>query len=86
MAALERPTSTPNMPGATLTRELPYFFDEVFCLDILQGPEGQQFRALRTKTDLQYECKDRSGALDDLEEPHLGKAIKKILAATNTGE
>lgn len=78
----------PSMPGRTLTNDLPYYFDEVFSLEIGKNPEsGEEFRFLRTKTDLQYEAKDRSGALDQFEEPHLGKAINKILqAATTTPE
>ena len=71
----------PNMPGRSLTQDLPYLFDEVFCLEIGTTTEGEEYRFLRTKTDLQYEAKDRSGALDQFEEPHLGKVIDKILAA-----
>jgi len=72
----------PHMPGRSLTQSIPYFFDELFCLDIGKVPDtGQEYRFLRTKTDLQFEAKDRSGALDPMEEPHLGKVINKILAA-----
>lgn len=69
----------PNMPGRTLTQDLPYLFDEVFSLEMGKTPEGEEYRYLRTKTDLQYEAKDRSGVLDQFEEPHLGKIIQKIL-------
>jgi hypothetical protein len=70
----------PDMPGKTLTTDMPYLFDEVFSLEIGKTQAGQEFRFLRTKPDVQYDCKDRSGALDSFEEPHLGKVIEKILA------
>lgn len=71
----------PSMPGNSLTQDMPYFFDELFCLEVGNTPEGQKFRYLRTDADLRYEAKDRSGALAPFEEPHLGKVIDKILAA-----
>lgn len=71
----------PSMPGSSLTADMPYFFDELFSLEIGRSPEGQEFRYLRTTLDLQYEAKDRSGVLAPYEEPHLGKIIEKILAA-----
>lgn len=74
----------PNMPGKSLTQDMPFLFDEVFALEIGKTKDGQQYRYLLTETDLQYEAKDRSGALEKVEEPHLGKVIEKILAATTT--
>ncbi len=73
----------PSMPGQALTKDMPYFFDELFSMEIHQTPEGQQYRALRTQLDMQYEAKDRSGALDAIEEPDLGKIIAKIQAHNN---
>jgi hypothetical protein len=58
---------------------MPYFFDELFSLEIGQTAEGQKFRYLRTDVSLQYEAKDRSGALQEFEEPHLGNIINRIL-------
>lgn len=69
----------PSMPGQRLNGEMPYFFDEVFSLEIGRTADGREFRYLRTKTDPQYDVKDRSGKLDPWEEPHLGKVIAKIL-------
>jgi hypothetical protein len=76
----------PSMPGAKLSQQLPYFFDEVFQLDIgklapnpsVPGDTGQSYRFLRTQPDFQNDAKDRSGRLDPIEEPHLGKIIQKI--------
>jgi hypothetical protein len=70
----------PSMPGAKLSNKLPYFFDEVFRLGINKASDGTQYRFLQTQPDLQYEAKDRSGTLDAIEEPHLGKIFYKINA------
>lgn len=75
----------PNMPGRQLGPQLPYFFDEVFALDVGRTPEGQEFRFLRTRTDLQYEAKDRSGALDEYEKPDLTHVFNKIIGGMNHG-
>ena len=69
----------PAMPGAKLGQSLPYFFDEVFALRIGELEDQTTFRYLQTQPDYQYTAKDRSGKLDPMEEPHLGKLITKIL-------
>lgn len=71
----------PSMPGNKLGPKIPYFFDEVFRLGVSKTPEGKEFRFLQTQPDLQYEAKDRSGALDPVEYPHLGHIIRKITGA-----
>ena len=76
----------PSMPGAKLTGEMPYFFDELFSMEIIKDGEGVDHRVLRTTLDLQYEAKDRSGALDQFEAPHLGNVINKIMARNTTTE
>lgn len=69
----------PSMPGNKLGQSLPYFFDEVFQLDIGKDPATQQtYRYLRTQPDFQNDAKDRSGRLDPIEYPDLGNIIKKI--------
>lgn len=75
----------PDMPGQQLNKDVPYLFDELFSLEVGTGADGKQFRYLRTKTHMQFEAKDRSGALDEIEYPHLGHVINKILAATSNG-
>lgn len=67
-----------SMPGKQLAASLPYFFDEVFQLHTLTTPQGQSYRALRTQADPANDAKDRSGCLDPVEEPHLGKIFAKI--------
>jgi len=71
----------PSMPGSKLGSKLPYFFDEVFRLGVNKTPQGEQYRFLQTQPDLQYEAKDRSGALAPVEIPHLGAIFAKILGA-----
>ncbi len=69
----------PSMPGKQLTQGIGYFFDEVFALDISpRDANGGTYRFLRTQGDAQWQGKDRSGQLDAIEEPHLGKIIAKI--------
>lgn len=71
----------PSMPGSKLGQQLPYFFDEVFQLDIGKDPTTQQnYRYLRTQPDFSNDAKDRSGRLDPIESPDLGNIIRKITA------
>lgn len=71
----------PSMPGAKLGPKLPYFFDEVFRLGTNKDPQGNSFRFLQTQPDMQYEAKDRSGALAAMEYPHLGAIFQKMNGA-----
>lgn len=71
----------PMMPGSKLGQAMPYFPDEVFQLDIAQDAQGKDYRYLRTQPDFANDAKDRSGKLDPIEEPHLGKIIAKITGA-----
>jgi hypothetical protein len=68
----------PSMPGQKLGPKLPYFFDLVFRLGITKDQQGKDFRFLQTQPDLQFEAKDRSGALLPVEVPHLGYLFHKI--------
>jgi hypothetical protein len=70
----------PMAPGKRLTWDIPYLFDLMFALR--QGEDEQgTYRYLQTGPCLQYEAKDRSGALDMQEMPHLGNIIEKIKAS-----
>lgn len=70
-----------SMPGRKLGPALPYFFDEVFRLGVNKTPQGESYRFLQTQPDIQYDAKDRSGALALLEPPHLGQVFAKIQGA-----
>lgn len=69
----------PSMPGKNLLQSVPHFFDEVFSLEMsTPAADGSSYRFLRTRANIQFQAKDRSGALDEIEEPNLAKVISKI--------
>jgi hypothetical protein len=73
-----------GMPGAKLGEALPYLFDEVFRLIVVDEDDGQggkvAARYLLTATDGKSVAKDRSGKLDALEPADLGHVVAKISA------
>lgn len=69
----------PMMPGSKLGQQIPYLFDEVFNLRIGKMQDGSEYRYLLTQPDLQYDAKDRSGALDKIEMPDLTHIFNKII-------
>jgi hypothetical protein len=69
----------PSVPGSKLGPSLPYFFDEVFRLGVNADQSGKSYRFLQTQPDIQHEAKDRSGALNPMEYPHLGAVFGKVL-------
>lgn len=73
-------TYGPAMPGSKVGQAMPYFYDEVFRMGIGALEDGKTYRFLQTRPDFQYEAKDRSGALDEMEPPDLTRIINKILA------
>lgn len=75
------PGIRPNMPGRSLTADLPYFFDEVLCLRITNEDDEEEensSRYLQTQPTDTIEAKDRSGRLDKTEPPDLNKLFKKL--------
>lgn len=68
---------SPSMPGNKTGQALPYFFDEVLALRCEPSDEGM-VRALLCQPDGVWQAKDRSGKLDQWEEPDLTKLIAKI--------
>ncbi len=71
-------TYGPSMPGSKLGAKLPYFFDEVWRMGVNKDTAGKSYRFLQTQADLQYVAKDRSGALAEIEFPHLGHLFSKM--------
>ena len=78
--ATGRITFMPSVPGQQTLNNLPFFFDEVFCLRI-GTHEGKKYRYLQTELDAQYVAKDRSGVLRSAEVADIGYIIKTITAA-----
>ena len=77
---LKRVTWTPQVEGSKTGRELPGIFDQVITLQTFKTDEGTTFRGLccQQVNPWGYPAKDRSGRLDMMEAPDLGKLLKKI--------
>jgi hypothetical protein len=77
------PLQIPAMPGSKLGLAVPYLVDVVLHLDIgtiQEGTDkGKTYRFLQTQGDINYDAKDRSGALDAVEEPNLTNILNKIV-------
>lgn len=84
-------TWEPQMAGAGAGRALSGIFDEVISMVVYRDPAGQpvlddQGRQVRcfvshSLNPWAYPAKDRSGALDMIEEPHLGRLMEKLRTA-----
>lgn len=72
----------PMMPGSKLYQQIPYLFDEVFCLRIGSDEDGNSFTYIQAVRDVQYEAKDRSGTLSHMEPPSL-KMLKETIRGGN---
>ena len=68
----------PSMPGSKLAQQLPYWFDEVFAYRVEKNQDGETVRMLQTSRDATHEAKDRSGSLDQWEEPNMTHIANKI--------
>ncbi len=74
----------PLMPGQGLSQSLPYFFDEVWSLQIFRDPQtGVKSRWLQTQPTNTEVAKDRSGTLAEFEDANQGLTIifNKMLAS-----
>lgn len=69
---------SPSMPGTKTGQSLPYFFDEVFALQVHKDEEGKTQRAFLTEGDGNWVAKDRSGKLDTWEPADFGAIFAKI--------
>ncbi len=69
-----------QIEGGKTGLELPGIVDEVLTMTEIQAEDGSKFRAFvcHTLNPWGYPAKDRSGRLDQVEEPHLGKLMAKI--------
>lgn len=89
---LEMPDGThmmfPIMPGKKTAEQLPYYFDEFFYLGVAEFEQPAtagvpakkvKYRYLQTQRTPLIEAKDRSGALDEIEQPDLANIFAKIM-------
>ena len=70
----------PQIDGAKTGSELPGIVDEVITMAEMPAADGKPYRAFvcQTLNDWGFPAKDRSGRLDMIEEPHLGRLMAKI--------
>lgn len=68
-----------QMAGSKSGKELPGLVDQIITLAPVDFGDGSPVRAFVTKFNNPYgfPAKDRSGRLEEIEEPHLGKLIAK---------
>lgn len=69
-----------QIDGAKTGLELPGIVDEVITLAEMKAEDGSGYRAFvcHTLNPYGFPAKDRSGRLDEIEEPHLGRLMQKI--------
>lgn len=70
----------PQIDGSKTGNELPGIVDEVITMAEVSQGDGEPFRAFvcQTLNPFGFPAKDRSGRLDQIEEPHLGRLMEKI--------
>jgi hypothetical protein len=73
----------PQFEGAKTGRELPGIVDEIITMQWIDFGDGVPVRAFvcASPNPWGYPAKDRSGRLEQIEEPHLGKLLAKLTAA-----
>lgn len=78
-----RPYYALQIEGSKTGLELPGIVDEVVAMTELRTEDGTPYRAFvcHTLNELGLPAKDRSGRLDCVEEPHLGRLMEKIRGA-----
>lgn len=69
----------PNMPSDKLQQAVPYFFDGVFNMFVGTTTTGQKFEAFRTSANAEYEGKDRTGTLAEIEPVNLNYIFNKMM-------
>jgi len=72
----------PQMEGARTGRELPGIVDQIITMQWIDFGDGAPTRAFvcTSPNAWGYPAKDRAGRLEQIEEPHLGKLITKLIS------
>ena len=70
-----------QMEGTKAGRELPGIVDEIITMHWIDFGDGKPVRAFvcTQPNTWSYPAKDRSGRLEQIEEPHLGKLLEKLI-------
>jgi hypothetical protein len=73
-----------QMEGAKTSRELPGIIDQIFTMQWVDFGDGRPVRAFvcTSPNPWGYPAKDRAGRLKQIEEPHLGNLIKKLVGSS----
>jgi AAA domain len=70
----------PQLEGGKTGRELPAIVDQIITMNWVDFGDGKPVRAfVCTPNALGYPAKDRSGRLEQFEQPDLGKLIAKLI-------
>lgn len=77
-----RTTFEMQLEGGKTKRELAGIFDQIVSMVKLKTPDNQEYVGFvcQQRNPVGYPAGDRSGRLDMIEEPHLGKLIAKMKA------
>ena len=69
------------MEGGKTGRELPGIVDQIITMQLIDFGDGKPVRAFvcTSPNPWGYPAKDRAGRLEQIEEPHLGKLIAKLV-------
>ena len=83
-----RKTFVPQIDGSKTGNELPGIVDEVIAMAEISQDGNEPFRAFvcHTLNPFGFPAKDRSGRLDQIEEPHLGRLMEKISGPVAPGQ
>lgn len=73
----------PSISGSGLKERLTSYFDEVFYMTAQKNSDGVDERVFITQPFDRYPAKDRSGALDLIEQPNLANIKNKIFTTNN---
>jgi AAA domain-containing protein len=70
-----------QMEGSKSGRELPGIVDQIITMEFVDFGDGNPVRAFvcTTPNPRGYPAKDRAGRLEQIEEPHLGRLIAKLV-------
>jgi AAA domain len=71
-----------QMEGSKTGRELPGIVDQIITMQFVDFGDGKPGRAFvcTSPNSWGYPAKDRAGRLEQIEEPHLGKLIQKLVS------
>jgi hypothetical protein len=77
-----------QMEGQKVARELPGIVDEIVTMQFVDFGDGVPTRAFvcTSPNPWQYPAKDRSGRLEQIEQPDLGKLFTKLSAKSSGGD